>query len=138
MIVHGRMTGHQRAARERDRRLRVVVADCHEPGMALAHDALASAGHATTGARDVAAALVLVDSADVLVVDPGTDEQLLRTLAGALDVDAALVVYNEHWEWLGRARHRIIVVPKGEIGALLDVVAGVGRRGRRRRRLYAA
>jgi hypothetical protein len=104
--------------------LRVLVADCHQPDMALARRALREAGHATLGARDDAAAFVLIDSADVLVIDPGVDARLLVRLADTLGRDAALVLYTEHYEYLGRLRRSIIAVPRGQITALLDVVAG--------------
>jgi tRNA A58 N-methylase Trm61 len=128
MLVQSLPPAHDRRAGP-ERTLRVLVADCHEPEMALAHEALTGAGYATTGARDLAAALVLVDSADLLVLDP-PDEEVLRTLAGALAPDGALVLYSERYERLGRTGRQIIMVPKGQIAALLDVVAGVCLRRR--------
>jgi hypothetical protein len=132
MILQTAPERDRRAGHDHEDPLRVLVADCHEPAMARAHAALAAAGHATTGARDIAAALVLVDSADVLVLDPGTDERRLRTLARALDEDGTLVLYSEHYEWMGRTGRQVIMVPKGETGALVDVVAGVRLRRRHR------
>jgi hypothetical protein len=106
------------------RRLRILVVDCHESEMARAQRALRAAGHESYGARDLAAASVLVDSADVVVLDPGPGEQILRDLAPALRFDGTLILYSDHHERLCRSGRPVITVAKGDLAALLDAVAG--------------
>ncbi len=105
------------------RRLRVLIVDCHTPEMIRAQSALRAAGHETNGARDLAAASVLIDSADVVVLDPGRGEQILRDLAPALRVDGTLILYSDHHEPPHRSGRPVIELAKGDIAALLDAVA---------------
>jgi hypothetical protein len=126
MLLHPAMHRDRRAAPHAPpfaRPLRVLVVDWREPHMAVAHAALHAAGHATLGAAGLDAALALIDDTDVLVLDPGDDEWLVPRLAQALSPDAALVLYGNRFEWLGRAGRSITVVPEGALATLLDVVA---------------
>ena len=118
---HFRRAGSRRPGQ---RRLRVLIVDCHKPEMARAQRALRAAGHDTNGARDLAAASVLIDSADVVVLDPGPGEQILRDLAPALRVDGTLIVYTDHHERLHGSGRPVIALAKGDLAALLDAVAG--------------
>ena len=106
------------------RRLRVLIVDCHEPEMARAQRALRAAGHETNGARDLAAASVLIDSADVVVLDPGPGEQILRELAPALSVDGTLILYSDRHDQPHGSGRPVIALAKGDLTALLDAVAG--------------
>ena len=132
MLLHTAMAGDWGATRRAladARPLCVLLVDWREPHLALARAALDGAGHTTMGAARIDAALELIDGADVLVLDPGgDDERIVPELAQALHPDAALVLYGNRFEWLGRAGRSITVVPEGALCALLDVVARLSER----------
>lgn len=119
---------HDRSMAADRRDLRVLVVGRRERKLSAARDALRADGHAVLGAADVDAALEQIDSVDVLVLDPADDPALVPALGRALALDADVVLYGDHFAWLGRAGRSVILVPEGQMLLLLAVLAEIRRR----------